>query len=258
MRREKIHDRNIEFFCKAEYFFRMFWSESSYWCGDAYNRQIVSLSYSIDISWIITIEFWEVQRKIDTITIRGFGYLKYMIESITSEWASREKKHFLRSEKMEKRPLYDHIIFLWKIQIFTLLLFISDAVDPIFGKSNFFMIKYILDRGFILCESCISTFKFEKDDFPESPLRKPIEYDIVTTLSDKEHILWCVWKIRKCWKDFFIEFSEDLIFRSPYSCFSYMFLFGCCYYPHKCHTDKKSEQATSDECRDIHEWENKV
>jgi hypothetical protein len=76
------------------------------------------------------------------------------------------------------------------------------------------MIDDIFYHGFILAESRVSTFQFEKYDLAKMSFGESVEDDIVASLSYEYHIFRCVGEVGKCGEDFLIELSEDLIARS--------------------------------------------
>lgn len=103
------------------------------------------------------------------------------------------------------------------------------------------MVDNILYHSFVLIESCIPAFEFEKYYLSESSFRESVEYDIVTSLSREYHIFRCVWEVWKCWKDLLIELTEDLIPRSLDDRSLHMLLLEECEYPHECHAEYESE-----------------
>lgn len=114
------------------------------------------------------------------------------------------------------------------------------------------MIDDIFYHSFILIESCTSAFEFEEYYLSESTFWKSIKDDIVTSLSGKYHIFWSIRKIRKCWEDFFVEFTEDLILRSLYYGSFQMLVFKKRMYPHKSHTKYEPKESARYKSRNIH------
>lgn len=122
----------------------------------------------------------------------------------------------LKISLSEHTPFFDN---------FQILLFISYTSDTIFAKSDFFAVENILDGLLIIAQCGISTLELEEDDLSEPSLGEPIEDEIVASLPDEDHILRCVWEVRKCRKYFLIEFSKNLILRSSHCGSTYMLRF---------------------------------
>ena len=108
----------------------------------------------------------------------------------------------LKISLSEHTPFFDN---------FQILLFISYTSDTIFAKSDFFAVENILDGLLIIAQCGISTLELEEDDLSEPSLGETVEDEIVASLPDEDHILWCVWEVRKSRKYFLIEFSKNLI-----------------------------------------------
>lgn len=133
-----------------------------------------------------------------------------------------------------------------------ILFFISDTIDAIFRKSYSSVIYHLLDGSFIFVQNWFSTLEFEKYYLPKGSFWESIEDDIITSFSDKNHIFWGVWKIRKCWKYFFIYFTEDTTSRSLDSLVPYSLFFVEWEDLHDKNPNQKTKQSSKYESYYIH------
>ena len=155
-------------------------------------------------------------------------------------------------------------------EFLTLSLHVFTEKYNFFMRNFLFIFCFIIGRDMVLCEtyvflryrvtycffvfseSSISTFELEKYYFSEPSLWETIEDEIVTSLSEKYHIFWFEWEIRQCWKYFFVELTEYLIFWSSESRFPDFFVFKGEEYPHNRHSDDESKSKSDNKCRNIH------
>lgn len=88
---------------------------------------------------------------------------------------------------------------------------IPHTSDTIFTESNSFLNKSIFYTFLICIECCFSALEFEKDNLPKISLWESVKNNIVYPFSDKYHIFRRIGKIRKCRKNFLIDFARDTI-----------------------------------------------
>jgi hypothetical protein len=109
-----------------------------------------------------------------------------------------------------------------------------------------------LYRFFIGIHHGVPAFELQEYDLSQSSLRESIEYDIVATLPDEDHILRCVWEVRECGEDLLIDFTEYAIARSFYCVLSDSLVFMERHDPHDKNPDHESDKSTENENKRIH------
>jgi len=114
------------------------------------------------------------------------------------------------------------------------------------------MIHCGLYRFFIGIHDGIATLELQKHYLTELSLRQSIEYDIVTSLAYKYHVLWCVWEVRECGEYLLVYFSEYTTTGSSYRTFSYLSVFAHGDNPHDENTYEESYESSEYECERVH------
>lgn len=105
---------------------------------------------------------------------------------------------------------------------------------------------------FIGIHHCIAALELEEYYLTETSLWESVEYDIVASLPDEDHILGCVWEVRKGWEYLLIDLSKYAIARTLDCRLAYFSVFVCCDDAHDKNPDNESDKSSEYESQWVH------
>lgn len=105
---------------------------------------------------------------------------------------------------------------------------------------------------FISIHHSISTFELEENYLFEMSLWESVEYNVVTSFTDENHIFRCVWEVWECWKYLLIDLTKNTISWASDCCLSDFFMLMEWYDSHDKYPDDESAKSAEDECERIH------
>ncbi len=143
-------------------------------------------------------------------------------------------------------------LFIRKNANFLYLFFIFYTVYSVFWESDSIPLYCWLYWFFIGIHDSITTLEFEEYYLMQLPFWESVEYNIVTSLPNKNHILRCVWKIRKCGEYFLIDFTEYAIARSLDCTFSDSLMLSESDNTHDKNPNNKTNKSSEYECQWVH------